>query len=115
MSLDSSSLRAAPSLAQPVSVEGGGGRRKRPGEGGEGGGEGSSTESQSHMREGMVVKQYVDTVVDSQYVLIEASPPTGVTPEVTVLPQGEAAREKASRPKSKPAKVCDLRCELTVY
>ena len=34
------------------------------------GGKGSSTESQSHMRE------YVDVVVDSQYVVIEATPPS---------------------------------------
>ena len=54
--------------AHPVMV--GGERGKRKGE--EGGGEGSSTES-SHMHE-VEGEQFIDMVIDSQYVLIEASP-----------------------------------------
>ena len=51
--------------------------------------EGSSTESQSHMREALSVPnvpgaQYIDTVVESQYVLIEASPPADSPQEVCV-------------------------------
>ena len=63
--------------------------RKGKTEGAEGQ-EGSSTESQSHMHEVAAVpevkgtpQQYIDTVVDSQYVLIEATPPNEVAEEVS--------------------------------
>lgn len=102
----SSSLKPSMPAAQPVSVEGGRERWKWE-VGADGGGEGSSTESQSHMREGMgaVPRQYVDTVVDSQYVLIEASPPTGAPHEPKVLPRERTSGEKTNRSKDKPAKV----------
>ena len=71
--------------AQPVNMK----RVKSEGVGGGGEGkEGSSTESQSQLRglsgtpqEGKE-QEYVHTVVDSQYVLIEASPSTKTTHQV---------------------------------
>ncbi len=78
---------------------------------GDGGGEGSSTESQSHMHQGMAPgllpagTQYVDTVVDSQYVLIEASPPVGTPCEAKISPKEKGGGGKANKPRSKLAKV----------
>ena len=70
--------------ARPMNVQG----RKGKAEGAEVQ-EGSSTESQSHMHELSAVpevqgtpQQYTHTVVDSQYVLIEATPPSEVAVEV---------------------------------
>ena len=70
--------------AQPVNMV----HVKREKVEGGGGEEGSSTESQSHLRLsgsqpiGGGIQEYVHSVVDSQYVLIEASPSSKTTHRV---------------------------------
>ena len=70
--------------AQPVNMV----HVKREKVEGGGGEEGSSTESQSHLRlsgsqpAGGGIQEYVHSVVDSQYVLIEASPSSKTTHRV---------------------------------
>lgn len=87
LSLESSLRRpVAPGYvpAQPVNMV----HVKREKEEGGGGEEGSSTESQSHLRQsgsqpaGAEILEYVHSVVDSQYVLIEASPSSKTTHRV---------------------------------
>ena len=97
LSLESSLRRpVAPGYvpAQPVNMV----HVKRDKEEGGGGEEGSSTESQSHLRQsgsqpvGAEIQEYVHSVVDSQYVLIEASPSSKTTHRV----RGGRARHTAS-------------------
>lgn len=87
LSLESSLRRpVAPGYvpAQPVNMV----HVKHDKEEGGGGEEGSSTESQSHLRQsgsqpaGAEIQEYVHSVVDSQYVLIEASPSSKTTHQV---------------------------------
>ena len=97
LSLESSLRRpVAPGYvpAQPVNMV----HVKRDKEEGGGGEEGSSTESQSHLRQsgsqpvGAEIQEYVHSVVDSQYVLIEASPSSKTTHRV----RGGRARHSAN-------------------
>ena len=107
-----------PGQATPMSVRPGGEGGSREGGEGRAAVEGSSTESQSHMRETAVadkmaasnsVDGYVDIIVEQQYVLIEASPPSSQTtpPELQTTPSssfsstrstGRGRRERNARP-----------------
>lgn len=89
--------------ARPMNVQ----RRKGKAEGAEGE-EGSSTESQSHMNDLSAEvqgtpQQYTHTVVDSQYVLIEATPPSGVAMEVHV-PRHKKPKESPREERRQPGR-----------